>query len=773
MRLSDDADSALPFRTVHSMPPGQIGRVEPQQPMRGVLMVPPRPMGQLSRNVLRSLHPLAARPARPHDLPLRRAQALEPGADTVAKAHCTRPDADVNHDRFAWRQEWRVLLLWLLGLLAAFAVLAAVTRELAQRHLRGDAEATALRYADVVAATVPGLDALFAGRAPDGGTLEQLRRLREVGEIFRFKLFDREGRQALLSDDLDQAVPPATPAPGPSIAEHQGTRNENVQQIVLGGNSFVELKSGSGKPNRPPWYSEAYVPVLRGGKVIGVIEVYVDQTRAEAGIHAEYGHVALTVAALMLGLAAFAGWHGIQHLRERRRAEERAHYLAQHDILSGALNRASFADALERAVWRHGKAGGGFAVLCIDLDHFKEVNDMHGHAAGDEVLRTAARRLREVVRHGDEIARLGGDEFAVLQDSVAGPADVTRLAQRIVESLAEPHEFNGRPVTCGASVGAAVFGTDATTVAELLHKADLALYRAKGEGRGSFSFYDAALDRHLQSQRDLVRDLREAVDKESLHLHYQPQYDADGQSLVGYEALLRWNHATRGNVPPGDFIGLAEDSGLIEPLGRWVLRSACREAVRWPQALTVSVNLSAAQFRSDDLLAMVASALGDSGLPPQRLELEITESLLMSNTERVLRTLNALSRLGVRIAMDDFGTGYSSLSYLWRFPFDKVKIDRSFTQGLGTDPKVGLIVRSIVSLAHSMQIRVNAEGVETVAQLGALQRYGCDELQGFLLGRPAPVDALSHLGAVTRLPARPVAPPSSGLLGLDTQTAAL
>ena len=665
-------------------------------------------------------------------------------------------------DRSSWRQEWRVLLLWLLALLAAFALLAAVTRALAQHHLQRDAEDTALRYADVVAATVPGLDALFAGQRPAGETLAQLKRLREVGEIFRFKLFDRDGRQLLVSDDLDR--PDAAPLSGSTIAQHQ--RSANVQQIVLGGRNFVELQSGVGKPGRPARYSEAYVPVQHAGRVAGVIEVYVDQTRAEAGIHTEYGRVALTVAALMLALAAFAGWYGMRHLRDRRRAEERVRYLAQHDILSGALNRASFADALERAAWRHGRDGGAFAVLCIDLDHFKEVNDLHGHAAGDAVLRTVTQRLREVVRHGDEIARLGGDEFAVLQDGVSGAADVQRLAQRIVESLALAHEVDGRRVSCAASVGAAVFGTDATSVADLLHKADLALYRAKGEGRGSFSFYDEALDRQLQSQRDLVRDLRDAIEREALHLNFQPQYAADGASLVGYEALLRWKHPTRGNIPPGEFIGLAEDSGLIVPLGRWVLRAACAEAVHWPEPLTVSVNLSAAQFRSDELLAMVTAALADAGLPANRLELEITESLLMSNTERVLRTLHALSALGVRIAMDDFGTGYSSLAYLWRFPFDKVKIDRSFTQGLGEDPKVGLIVRSIVSLAHSMSIRVNAEGVETAAQLGALQRYGCDELQGFLLGRPAPAESLSHRGAVATPPERPAAPQPSGLLPL-------
>ena len=435
----------------------------------------------------------------------------------------------MNPERSFWRREAPVALLWLLGLLAALAALGAVTSQLAERHLRGDAEATALRYAEVVAATVPELQAVFGGQAPQGETLDQLRRLRRVGEIFRFKLFDRDGRQVLVSDDLDRAAPVA--AAGPSIAEHQGARNQNVQDIVLGGRNFIELKSGAGKADRPPWYSEAYVPVLRDGRVIGVIEVYVDQTRAEAGIHADYRRVALTVAVLMLLLAAVAGWRGIRHLREQRHVEARVHYLAQHDILSGALNRASFGEALEQAVRRHARSGGAFAVLCIDLDGFKEVNDAFGHAAGDDVLRRVTERLRGVLRHGDAIARLGGDEFAVLQDAVTGPADVSRLAQRVVEVLAEPHEIHGRSVLCAASVGAAVFGSDAHTVPDLLHKADLALYRAKSEGRGGFSFYDAALDQQLQSQRDLVRDLREAIAQETLDLHYQPQYDADGASL--------------------------------------------------------------------------------------------------------------------------------------------------------------------------------------------------------------------------------------------------
>jgi diguanylate cyclase (GGDEF)-like protein len=418
-------------------------------------------------------------------------------------------------------------------------------------------------------------------------------------------------------------------------------------------------------------------------------------------------------------------------------------------------------DELERAAWCADAGGPSFAVLCVDLDRFKEVNDGLGHAAGDEVIRQVAQRLRQLLRHGDHVARLGGDEFAILQSGVSGADDVAALAQRVVETLAAPYQYQGHPIVCGGSAGAAIFGVDSKEVADLLHKADLALYRAKAEGRGGFSFYEARLDRHLHERRELAHDLGLAIQSDAMTLHYQPLYAADGVTLVGYEAMARWMHATRGSVPPADFIPVAEQTGLIEALGRWVLRSACAEAARWPAPLTVAVNLSAAQFRNDALVHTVIDALADAGLAPERLEVEITESLLMADTERVVRALHSLSALGVRIAMDDFGTGYSSLAYLWRFPFDKLKIDRAFTMGLAEDPKVNLIVRSIISLAHSLRIRVNAEGVETEGQMRALQKHGCDELQGFLLGRPRPAEMLVHDHAVAAAPERPAAPAPS------------
>ncbi len=638
----------------------------------------------------------------------------------------------------ALARRWRPTVVLLLSLLAAGAAFTAIVRHASQRLLQRDAEHTALAWAHVVVASVEDLEPILSRHQLSDAARGDLQRLRNVQEVFRFKLFDRAGQTVLVSDDLDKPQ---------ALVQTQGDighGNDHVRSMVLGGNNVVELKDNANNPKRPARYSEAYVPLMKGGRVLGVVEVYVDQSERARRIAAAFGLVAGTVFALLGALAAGVGWMWLRRLRVERLAEERVRYLAHHDVLSGLLNRASFGEALHEAAWRHGGGGPGFAVLCIDLDRFKEVNDSQGHAAGDEVLRQVGERLRELVRHGDRVARLGGDEFALLQTGVSSPEAVTTLAERIVESLGQPYFSGTRTLRCGASVGAAIYGVDAQSEEELLHKADVALYRAKAAGRGTFSFYDAALDQELEARRALTHALREAIGSDQLSLHYQPLFGADGHTLTGYEALLRWNHPSLGAQSPAHFIPLAEETGLIDPLGRWVLQRACAVASHWPNGLSVAVNLSAAQFRSGDLVQVVTQALRASGLPAQRLELEITESLLMNNTEQVTLTLHQLAQMGVRIAMDDFGTGYSSLAYLWRFPFDKLKIDRAFTQNLESDPKVSLIVRSIITLAHSLQIRVNAEGVETMGQLGALRQHGCDELQGFLLGRPKPEAGLTH-----------------------------
>ena len=641
--------------------------------------------------------------------------------------------------------DWRNLALWALGLIVVVVCLAWVMRRESAGQLQDSAEAAGLRWAHFAAGTVPDLERAFAGQGFTPAAREQLLRLRKAAGVFRFKLFNPKGDLILVSDDLDKPEVVRTPSPADGIGDHSGSNKAQIRAKVLSGVNHIELKREQ-RADRPAVYSEAYVPVLRGGVVLGVVEVYVDQAAEAQAIANAFFRVASAVAAL-IGLMLLAFGHQFwQRLRRQRLAEERVHYMAHHDALSGAMNRSSFNDALDRATWRCEAGGPVFSLLCIDLDHFKEVNDTLGHAAGDEVLRVATQRLREAVREGDAVARLGGDEFAVLLLGVTNVAAVSPLAQRIVKLLAEPYDVAGQRVICGGSVGAAIYGLDGTDRTELLHKADLALYRAKAAGRGTYNFYDAATDELLKNRRQLTQDLHEALHADQLSLHYQSLHNSKSKALTGYEALLRWQHPTRGNVPPLDFIPLAEETGLIDALGLWVLNRACRDAASWPDPLTVAINLSPAQLARSDLVGLVRAALADSGLPARRLELEITESILMKNTDAVLGQLRELSAMGVSIAMDDFGTGYSSLAYLWRFPFDKVKIDRAFTQCLDDDPKVNLIVSSIITLAHSLNIKVNAEGVETVRQMSTLQAQGCDELQGFHLGLPRPLAALSHGG---------------------------
>ena len=667
---------------------------------------------------------------------------------------------------------WHWPLAWVATAAVALAVAGLAMLMTSRQQLRSDAEHLAIQYAQFVAAATPDLQAVLNGQ-PSAEALKSLRAMRSVGDVFRFKLYRRDGLQMLVSDDLENPDADVVRASGRVGQEPGRARDARVAAIVLGGANHVELKDGHDTPGRPAVYAEAYVPIVLGGVIAGVVEVYVDQTARQAGMHFALMVQAIAAALAMATVAAV----GLVYLRSRqaaqRRAEERVRYLASHDALTGALNRSSFGEALKQALARREQGGGDFAVLCLDLDHFKDVNDTLGHAAGDEVLRQTTARLREVVRQGDIVARLGGDEFAVLQHGVNHDDVLRRGAQRILDVLSRPYALPGHPaVSCGASVGAAVFGADAHSIEELLHKADLALYRAKSAGRGCFSFYDAMLDQELRNRRELVRDLRLAIEQQALHLHYQPQYAADGRTVTGYEALLRWTHPTRGELTPAEFIPLAEDNGLIGALGNWVLRRACVEAAHWPAPLTVSINLSPAQFRGDFLVEQVTRVLQQSGLDPKRLELEITESLLMRNTDHVVATLRALAALGVRIAMDDFGTGSSSLAYLWRFPFDKLKIDKAFTQALSHDPKVNLIVRSIISLAHSLQIRVNAEGVETAGQLRMLQKHGCDEFQGFLLGHPSAPGALDHADATTHAPRRP-GPSDNTMAHLPTMPATL
>jgi diguanylate cyclase (GGDEF)-like protein len=422
-------------------------------------------------------------------------------------------------------------------------------------------------------------------------------------------------------------------------------------------------------------------------------------------------------------------------LEERQRAAAEIDYLAHHDALTGLANRTLLRAKLDEAVAK-AQRGQACAVLCLDLDHFKDVNDTFGHPAGDMLLCAVAERLRAAVRETDTIARLGGDEFAIIQTSSKQPHDGGVLAQRLVEALSAPFDICGNHVFVGTSIGIAVSPGDGLDADVLLSSADMALYRSKAAGRSRFRFFEPEMNDHAQSRLKQLVDLRVALNAGQFELFYQPIVHLTSGRIIGFEALIRWRHPERGLIMPDRFIALAEEGGLIVPLGEWVLRRACADAVTWPEGLRVAVNVSAIQFGSRALSDVVTAALNASGLSPERLELEITETALLRETESTLSTLHQLRSLGVPIALDDFGTGYSSLGYLQRFPFDRVKLDRSFVFPLGRAQASDAIVRCMISLCDALGISITAEGVETEEQHQLLAASGCHEAQGYLFGRP-------------------------------------
>jgi len=426
----------------------------------------------------------------------------------------------------------------------------------------------------------------------------------------------------------------------------------------------------------------------------------------------------------------------ILDVTERKQAEARIEHMAHHDALTDLPNRVLFHRRLGEALARVGCGGGNLAVLCIDLDQFKSVNDTLGHPIGDVLLKTVAGRLGRCLRETDMVARLGGDEFAIIMPSIDGPHDAEMVASRVVERLGQPYQVGGHEVFVGASVGIAIAPGDGEDADMLLRNADMALYRAKADGRGRLHFFEPELDRRIQLRRALELDLRKALSNSEFELYYQPLINVRTGQVSAFEALLRWQHPERGLVSPAEFIPLAEEIGLIIPLGEWVLREACAEAMTWPADVKVAVNLSPVQFKSRSLVSAVLTALAYSRLPAARLELEITESVLLGETDANLATLHQLRELGVHISMDDFGTGYSSLSYLRSFPFDKIKIDQSFVRELAERPDCMAIIRAVAGLGKSLGIATTAEGVETLEQLERLRAEGCTEVQGYLFSPP-------------------------------------
>ncbi len=620
------------------------------------------------------------------------------------------------------------MLFRLAGFLAfALLVLAGgiryVTQASVEEAIRRESVDKALHYAQYMASHIRDIEGLVAGERPAQDQIETVRHIRRLGDIFRFKLFDHHGRLVLVSDDSDL-----------QMRSHLVGAPETVPIHVMAARvPVVNVKDGREDPDRPDLFAEAYVPLISDfGDVFGVAEVYVDQTETSGYFRDSFSRFALMlsgVCALLFSAPYVA--YGFQKQRAERSRKD-AEFLASYDALTGLMNRREF---LDRARELH-TAGKLTAICYLDADKFKGINDIHGHAVGDAYLVHLAGVLRSCTHHDDLLARFGGDEFVIGFRDLDLEGVTGRVKSIIRTASQEFHE--GDAVIAGSmSAGIAVVAPGDQLDDPLAH-ADAALYHSKSSGRNMFSVYGDHMGEDYRRRMALHSHLRQTTRDKNFSLLYQRLVDASTQKVVGYEALLRMVDEDGSEIPPSVFIPVAEELGLISEIGAWVLQTATQEIAGLDDHSLVSVNLSAAQLHGGDLPEIVASALKEAGLPPDRLELEITESLLLDDDASVAYQIDALKEMGVSLAMDDFGTGYSSLSYLWRFGFDRLKVDRSFVSGLERDPiRSRQVIETILMLGERLNMRVTAEGIETEKQARILADLGCDILQGYLFGRPA------------------------------------
>jgi diguanylate cyclase (GGDEF)-like protein len=622
---------------------------------------------------------------------------------------------------------------WLFILILTILVAGTWTiiRITAGHLLDEDAKDTAHDWANFLAVNVTDLEQIAAGEQPSQQSLAFFQAARAAGHVFRYVIYNREGYSQLVADKS-----------GISFVDISRRSTQAADAIATGG-PIVDTES-SQSDGAPQYFAEAFVPVTIAGRPVAIVAAYVDQTSQRGNIYRQilWASAALCgLTALSFGVPAIA-WY--RRTREKQRADRRIQFLAHHDVLTGLANRARLIERLEAAVAGLPAAGSVVAVHYIDIDHFKQVNDTLGHDGGDFLLRTIGERLRAATRVEDMVARLGGDEFVIVQTGLSGKQQAENFAKRIASTLGTPIVYHQQDIRPSFTIGVSLAPADGATPERLLKSADLALYNGKAEGRDCIRFFGPEMDEAMQKRIMLERIIRDAVEQSRFEVHYQPVFEMNGEKLVGFEALARLPAPDGTLIPPAVFIPVAEEMRVVEKIGEWILREACRTAKSWPAHLTVAVNLSPVQFTSGKIENTVAEILRESGLEPHRLELEITETLLLKNDDSTITSLNQLKKLGVSIVMDDFGTGYSSLSYLWKFPFDKIKIDRSFMESFEkSEHHVETVVKSIIALGREMHMRVTVEGVETPAQVDFLYDADADQVQGFYFGRPVPAAEIS------------------------------
>jgi diguanylate cyclase (GGDEF)-like protein len=582
----------------------------------------------------------------------------------------------------------------------------------------------ALQWAQTLGTNYGVSSKIFAEKDPE--LLKSVReKIRFHNDVIHYEFYNSDGKRILSSGNFAEAI---------RLINYK----RPPQKINRKLSSQLERGAGSGLPSL---YTVTNVPFMDGSSFAGSIRIYSDQSARAAIYKQGFG---LLTAGLIIVLAlgsSIAGTIIAKKIKEHQKVENRNRYLAHHDSLTGLLNRSTFNEAVEKAL-KTAKSQSGVSsdtgLLWIDLDYFKEVNDTHGHAVGDKLLKKVALTLLETVGDGEMVGRVGGDEFAVLCRPNRSKTEMEQLAESLCDKLNTFVNIDDRFIPCGACIGIAIAPSDGEMAVDLTKSADLAMYNAKAEGRHGYRFYEIGMHEKVRERRELELDLVKALKNSELEVHYQSQMNLETRKVDAYEALVRWNHPEKGSIEPGVFVPVAEDTGLIDQLGEWVLQQACKDAAQWKGGERIAVNLSPAQFKNDRVIKVVSDALADSGLEPHRLELEITESLLFNDPQQALASLTALKSMGVRVAMDDFGTGYSSLAHLWRFPFDKIKIDRTFIKNMDHNPKIKKIISSILDLGRALNISITAEGIEHYSQESFLRDRSCDYVQGFLYGRPKP-----------------------------------